>query len=167
MSRKLVMLVVPLMLVAWVGCQQPAKTDGCAKCPLAQKAAAKSDDSSSGGCCASAKKADTCPLSAAKSEGCAKGSWCNKCQKVHGVEGTVHCDKCGKDFAAGTYCATCNRIMLPGTVKCEKCNKELPKGAYCPGCKKYLGVEGVAYCEHCKKPYNVKQGCPGCKPAKS
>lgn len=88
----------------------------------------------------------------------AVGTYCPACEKVVGYTGTVHCDKCKKDMPAGSYCAACNRFMLPGKVHCAKCNKDVPTGTWCEGCKKYVGVPGVTYDEATKKPKAVAGG---------
>jgi hypothetical protein len=80
---------------------------------------------------------------------------------IMGHEGTVHCDKCNKDYSAGKWCEKCNRFMLTGTIYCPKCSKDVPRGTYCGCCNKYLGVKGVSYCKHCKVPHG-KEGCKGC-----
>lgn len=103
---------------------------------------------------------------AVKAEGCYAcnnpGTFCPGCMKISGYEGTVHCEKCGRDVAAGHWCAECNRFMIAGTTHCKKCDMDVPTGTYCPKCKKYVGVKNVSYCEKCQKPYSTKEGCPVC-----
>ena len=134
MARALTLMMVPLMLVALVGCE----TGGKAPCT------APSDEK-------------TCEA------GTPACKYCPQSKTLLGHEGTVHCGKCNMDMPAGKWCAMCNRFMLEGTVHCDKCNKDIPKGTWCPQCKMYVGVPGMAYCEACKAPYLKAKGCPTCK----
>ena len=88
--------------------------------------------------------------------------YCAESKMITGLEGTVHCAKCGKDMPAGKWCSKCNRFMLEGKAKCAGCGKMMPKGKYCSECKMYAGVPNMGYCEKSNKPCPRTEGqeCP-------
>ena len=51
---------------------------------------------------------------------------------------------------------------MPGVVHCRKCGKDVAKGTYCDVCERYVGVEGVSYCEKSKRPRATGASCGGC-----
>jgi len=80
------------------------------------------------------------------------GTYCAKCNAVASAGGTVHCDKCDKDFKAGQYCPKCNAFMFKETMPCAKCGKDMKRGAWCGKCKAYSGVPNATFDEKTGKP---------------
>ena len=85
--------------------------------------------------------------------------YCAETQKITGLEGTVHCAKCGQDVPAGQWCAKCNRFLMEGMIRCEGCGKMMPMGKYCADCKMYAGVPNMGYCARSDRPCPRTQEC--------
>ncbi len=150
MVRIVQFLLVSLAVVALAGCAATGQSRG-------EKGMAQ------GKCCEGCQK----PCCVHEAQDGAKVAYSPETMTLTGLSGKVHDQGCNKDMDAGTYCAKCNRFMVPGTVHCEKCGKDMPKGKYCGTCKQYMGVASVvSYCEHCKGPYATDKGCPHCNAGK-
>lgn len=91
-----------------------------------------------------------------------KDAYCQQCNAVAAIAGTVHCDECNMDKKAGTYCAKCNRFMFDDEIKCDKAGKTIVKGTFCAKKKAYRRLPTAGYCETCQKPYDAATGCPVC-----
>jgi hypothetical protein len=129
MSRYLVIAIVPLMLLAFVGCQSDGKMVRCEKC---DKKVAK------GAYCGKCNKVMGYS-GQVHCKGCDRdfeaGEYCGKCKRFV-LAGKVHCDKCGKDMPKGKYCAKCGKYMgIKGVAHCKRCDMPYAKGKGCPHCK--------------------------------
>jgi ribosomal protein S26 len=131
MRKALICFVLPLMLMALMGCEgtggkagpgsdKPCPASACKYCPETKALLGYEGT----------VHCDKC------NKDMPAGKWCGKCNRFM-LPGTVHCDKCNKDIPKGTYCAMCKMYVgVPDMAYCEHCKAPYVKADGCPGCKK-------------------------------